>query len=373
MLLAEGDNELLINWENKYSVDAFIRIIKKRQAILLKEFLRPDAAAVVNEKSQAYCNQFVAVLINTEKLNTTAPLSVQQSNESATFRRLFIPGSEWLYYKIYCGTQSADEILAQPVNSLTEQLLKQGLIDKWFFIRYTDPSFHIRLRLHLKNQADTAAIINLLFQHFQPLIDKGLVWKVMADTYDRETERYGHELTAIAEDLFFYDSKLKLQFLQLTEGDERESLRWLWGMRGIDELLNAFNFTTEKKFELLKYIQASFFKEFGGDKQLQKQLNGRYAEHRKLIEEVMQYPAPPTNPFYTLIDLFTANANEQNDIASSIMKEINEGSKEVSVENLLGSYLHMNLNRLFLSEPRQHELVIYSLMASWYQSLIKRK
>jgi lantibiotic biosynthesis protein len=373
MLLADADNELLINWENNYSVDAFIKTIKNRPAILLKEFLRPDAAAVVNENNQAYCNQFVAVLINTEKLYNGALLTLQHSSESAAFQRAFIPGSEWFYYKIYCGTQSADEILAHSINSLTEQLLKQGLIDKWFFIRYTDPSFHLRLRLHLKDQADTTAIINLLFQHFQPLIDKGQVWKVMADTYDRETERYGHELTAIAEDLFFYDSKLKIEFLQLTEGDEREHLRWLWGMRGIDELLNAFGFSIEKKYELLIYIQASFFEEFGGDKQLQKQLNSRYTEHRRLIEEVMQYPASQTSPLYNLIYLFTANAKEQNDIASSILKEINESRKEVSVENLLGSYIHMNLNRLFLSEPRQHELVIYSLMVSWYQSIIKRK
>ncbi len=373
MLLAEGDNELLINWENKYSVDAFIKTIKQRQGILLKEFLIPDTAAVVNENNQAYCNQFVAVLINTEKLNKAAPLSLQPDSGSEALQRAFIPGSEWIYYKIYCGTQSADEILSGPINSLTEQLLKQGLIDKWFFIRYTDPSFHIRLRLHLKNRADTASIINLLFQYFQPLIDIGLVWKVMTDTYNRETERYGHELTVSAEDLFFHDSKLKIQFLQLTEGDERESLRWLWGMRGIDELLNAFGFSIEKKYELLKFIQASFFEEFGGDKQLQKQLNSHYAEHRKLIEEVMQSPTLHTNPYYNLIDLFTINEKEQNDIASSILKRINEGSKGVSAENLLSSYIHMNLNRLFLSGPRQHELVIYSLMVSWYQTIIKRK
>ena len=64
--------------------------------------------------------------------------------------KIFIPGSEWVYFKLYTGTKTADAILQNELYRYIRELLNNGIIDKWFFIRYTDPDFHIRLRLHLK-------------------------------------------------------------------------------------------------------------------------------------------------------------------------------------------------------------------------------
>ncbi|MEF9476554.1 thiopeptide-type bacteriocin biosynthesis protein [Chryseobacterium sp. 1B4] len=57
-----------------------------------------------------------------------------------------IPGGNWIYYKLYMGTKSADEILEDKIKPLADQLIEENVIDQWFFIRYNDPKYHLRIR-----------------------------------------------------------------------------------------------------------------------------------------------------------------------------------------------------------------------------------
>jgi thiopeptide-type bacteriocin biosynthesis protein len=66
-------------------------------------------------------------------------------------KRRFVPGSEWLYLKIYTGIKTSDTILEEAVHPLTEYFLENNYISEWFFIRYNDPKPHIRFRLKLNN------------------------------------------------------------------------------------------------------------------------------------------------------------------------------------------------------------------------------
>ena len=72
------------------------------------------------------------------------------------------------------------------------EMLNQNVIAKWFFIRYSDPDFHIRLHLHLNEARDFSCIFNRFFVVLQPVINTGLVWNIQCDTYQREMERYGY-------------------------------------------------------------------------------------------------------------------------------------------------------------------------------------
>jgi len=103
--LIEGDNELLFNLNN----DIFNKKIYTNECIVSfgKKILNPntDSIPIINQPSQ-------------------------------TTQRIFSPGSEWLYYKIYMGQQSTNEILLTQIQPLLHQLQQQNYIDKWFFIRY---------------------------------------------------------------------------------------------------------------------------------------------------------------------------------------------------------------------------------------------
>jgi len=87
--------------------------------------------------------------------------------------RTFIPGSEWVYFKLYTGTKTADSILKNELYGYVSKMLKNGIIDKWFFIRYADPDFHVRLRLHLKESRDFTCVFNQFSKMAIPLIGTG--------------------------------------------------------------------------------------------------------------------------------------------------------------------------------------------------------
>src|SRR5205085_2084502 len=61
-------------------------------------------------------------------------------------RRTFTPGSSWLYMKAYSHPALADRLL---VDTLAPRLRRwaKAVDGEWFFLRYSDPEFHLRLRL----------------------------------------------------------------------------------------------------------------------------------------------------------------------------------------------------------------------------------
>ena len=98
--------------------------------------------------------------------------------------RIFIPGSEWAYFKLYTGTKTADAILRNEMIGYVREMLKNNIIDKWFFIRYSDPDFHLRLRLHMKDPRNFTCIFNRFFEYFQPVVNADLVWNIQCDDFD---------------------------------------------------------------------------------------------------------------------------------------------------------------------------------------------
>lgn len=66
VLLVEGDNELLINFENVLSIKMFLNEIKNRTSFVLKEFLYGEDG-VVNSKNGRYTNQIVISFYNSDK------------------------------------------------------------------------------------------------------------------------------------------------------------------------------------------------------------------------------------------------------------------------------------------------------------------
>ena len=52
---------------------------------------------------------------------------------------------------------------------------------------------------------------------------------------------------------------------------------------------------------------------------------------------------------------------------------LSQGPTEVALDDLLGAYLHMLLNRLLPTEARLHELVLYDFLHRHYQASLARQ
>ncbi|WP_316742011.1 lantibiotic dehydratase [Pedobacter antarcticus] len=371
VFIAEGDNELYIDLENALLVNVWLERIKKTGYTLLKEYIAPDQS-VTNTRQKRYANQFIAILQQNASTyaNILSPTLI-----NPLVKRSFTTGSEWLYYKIYCGVRSADKILMQLVKPVCEELEDAGILNKWFFIRYNDPDFHLRVRFNAKNVQDIGQIIQIFNIWAEPLQENGLIWKIQNDTYNRELERYGSNSIGLVEDVFNLDSKAVIHMIHAVHFEESENFRWMWAMKSIDELYNSFGLSLKDKFRLTDKFRESFSREFTVDRNLKGQLDHKYRQHRARMERWL------TNEGLLLEDPDELSAirclfertKEIMPIVFALKALESRSAMEVSGDALIGSLVHMAINRVITSKPRLHELIIYDLMSRLYQSRLARQ
>ncbi|WP_299534489.1 thiopeptide-type bacteriocin biosynthesis protein [Ulvibacterium sp.] len=287
-------------------------------------------------------------------------------------QRNYILGDSWLYYKIYTGHKTSDVVLTEVIKPVVEKLKEKGVIDKWFFIRYADTRHHVRVRLHYSNTERVGEIINGLYPYLKQFMDQDLIWKIQLDTYQREIERYGEPTMELSEAFFHCDSKMIVDFLDLIEGEEGEMLRWLFSLRAMDSHLNDFGYLDYDKLRLLDRLKTGFGNEFGMSRPLKKQLDSKYREERKKIEEFMSFDATDQPDYAPILNVIHTKEKEVQPLALQILECFDEGIMELRLDDLMASYLHMHMNRLFKSKNRVHELVCYDFLYRYYKSMIAR-
>ncbi|MEM9001635.1 MAG: thiopeptide-type bacteriocin biosynthesis protein [Bacteroidota bacterium] len=282
-------------------------------------------------------------------------------------QRSFIPGSEWLYYKIYLGPKTMDAFLVEEILPLIGKLKQEKLTEKWFYIRYADPKQHLRIRFLVKPGPAQSEIINLLHDALQSWINEDLIWKVQLDTYNRELERYGTNTMELSETLFQHDSEATLQFLDMIEGDEGEQLRWLFGLRALDHLLGLFNYTIHEKLNTMDILKTAFGKEFGMARPLKKQLDEKFRKERKNIGHFMEIKQ--TDELYgPIISVLHQKERMLHPAVSAILHLKAKNSLQLAFDNLMASHIHMLMNRLFKSKNRLNEMVCYDFLYRYYKS-----
>jgi lantibiotic biosynthesis protein len=372
VLLAEGDNELLLDLNHKACLDIVSDNLLKKESITLLEFLElPENCLVVNEKKESFTNEIIIPLkASTNILPINMPTQKHRM-EHRPIQRNYSTGSQWLYAKIYCGSTTAENILTNTIKPLIELLTANHTIEKWFFIRYTDEKGnHLRVRFyHATDTNFWQPILKHLKEKIQPYIDSSLVHTLQTDTYHQEVERYGHATINLSETIFYYDSEAVLHFINLLGDDQNEQYRWLLALRGIDMLLNDFEYTLTEKSILLDSLQESSTEEFGKSQELVHQLNDSYRSKKNLIADILTPAKDVAGGVEEAVAIFAHRSKNIQPIAQQI-KELLQPTHEatLSLDSLLANYIHLFLNRLFISNQRKHELVIYHFLAKYYQS-----
>ncbi|WP_290457073.1 thiopeptide-type bacteriocin biosynthesis protein [uncultured Alistipes sp.] len=287
-------------------------------------------------------------------------------------RRKFIPGSRWLYFKIYTGIKTADEVATRTLLPLLREWYEAKLIDDWFFIRYTDPDFHLRLRLLVARPEHYAAIFARIGSSVEPLVDNGAVVKVVCDTYVREIERYGAGTMEAVERLFGIDSRAVLELLDRVAeepADRRETVRWQLALLLLDDAMTAFGREPEEKLRLFSNMAGNFKQEFGFTSHpFTRQINDKYRRYRAEIEKGLSV----REPFAAYEPVLRRRRAELERVAAEILRIKDEDAAPPSTDELLGSIAHMTMNRWFRTGNRQFELVVYDFLSKYFESSVAR-
>lgn len=356
VVVADADNLLYISLDDQTAIRVLAGIAIRRGTVRLEEYLGEGDEGVVRDVQGNTCsNEFVAFLLREEK-------EKQQNNPSLPvdtgLQRRFFPGSEWAYYKLYCGDKTADEVLVHCIGPLVKKLRGEQLIDKWFWIRYADPEKHLRVRFHCTSPEAHLHLAEAFRKAAGAYGDK--IWKVQADTYQRELERYGGEAILPAETLFMVDSDCTLELIRNIDGDEGEGFRWRFGLLSVMAWLQVLR-PVSGAAALLEKMKTGAFQQFGAGKDLKVQLDARFREYRDEIRKLFR---DNDNGEETgLLKQWIAGRNKA--ALPAIEKALVLAEKNVRSMNydyFCSSIIHMSMNRLNRSAQNMHELVTYDLL-----------
>ncbi|WP_293306591.1 lantibiotic dehydratase [Pedobacter sp. UBA5917] len=365
-IISEGDNELLIDFSQRICIATFFDYIKRRDNVVIKEcFLGGSNTLVTDNNGHPFNSQFIAPIVKKASI-------VQETDEIPEIGHNLVmndyqPGDAWLYYKIYCGSQSADKILTENLPQLNQRLYSRGLIEKTFFIRFSDPEWHLRIRFRLKDASVVGDVIMAVKEAFEEKIRSGVISKIQIDTYKPEFKRYGSNTIEWSESLFDADSRLVTSILNtLDDYHDPEELRWLIAMSAVDALLDDFGYGLDDKIRIMGNISQSFNREFGFNKALKVQMDSKYRKHRNQIAGVME-----TRPEHmlNLHEIVQSRSEKIRPIAEHILQLESEGNLMVAKDDLLASYIHMHINRLMKSRQRLNELLLYYFLDKYYTSI----
>ncbi len=379
VMLVDGDNELLVDFDNVLAVDSFLALVKKRPQFVLEElFPDPESLAVRGPEGRFMQELVVPFVRRPPEPVSSEPTSSKPAPPerrprwetlpeptTSSARRVFAPGSEWLYAKLYTGTATADQLLRDAVGPLVREALGAGLAESWFFIRYGDPDWHLRVRFRGRPERLAGQLLPLLNARLAPFLEQGFLYRVEVDTYRRELERYGGaDGIDLAEQLFAADSAAVLEIVELIEGDAGADARWRLALYGTDLLLEDLGFGEDERLGISRQMQESFANEFRVEAGFRQQLADRLRQERRALDELLDIRLDAENPSsdHPLGPGLAALARRSRlfaPLAEELRRRQAAGRLTAPLESLATSYVHMFNNRLLRSQGRAHEVVLY--------------
>ncbi|KZN40329.1 lantibiotic dehydratase [Pseudoalteromonas luteoviolacea] len=374
---AMSDNVLQLDLRNPDMFAILLAETKGHTNVELKEVLSNSyRSRVVDEQGLHYSNEVIVPFINEQARVHSHFSDDPYANITAEpIKRRFGAGSEWLSLKIYSGNSLVEQLLTDELLPLIEQSTE--LYDKWFFIRYGDPDWHLRLRFHGDPGLLCGQLLPQLNALLDPKVESGELHKVELMTYEREVERYGGpESMSMIESLFMYDSRLIAQACGLID-EHGEDVRWRVALACTHRLLNLFEYSDEARFKLISNLRDGFGREFNETSALRKQLGNRYREYQaqmdddfiKLLPEQAEQCDEVQTAMLAVLELWQQSAAP---VVEVLSRQIEEGQLNCTRDSLLGSLLHMHNNRMFKAYGREQELVIHDLLRRKYFSADKK-
>jgi thiopeptide-type bacteriocin biosynthesis protein len=374
--LAAADNELPIDLDNVLAVDTLLELVKTQdQSTLVELFPAPDQLWARGPEGR-FVQELVVPFVRKAEPSTNAELrspALRTPSSELGSPRSFPPGSEWLYAKLYTGPAMLDRILRAVVRPLVRALSESGAVDRWFFIRYGDPDWHLRLRLHGESGRLHHEALPALQAAMAPLLEAGELWRIQLDTYEREVERYGGaEGIVLAERLFHADSDAVLALADLFLEDARGNLHWRLALAGMDLILADLAFDWHTRRAVVRRARAGAAAAFHEDNDLQGQLGLKFRQERRSLEALLDRATGTDVSLALGLEALQRRSERLKPVATELKACSQAGRLSVPLAELASSYLHMHANRLLRSAHRAQELVLYDFLDRLYASKAAR-
>lgn len=344
-----GDNFLVFNRQRDEDIHTFLKEIEHQKTVVLKEFPFITASKTETCSSQNLLPQYVAALVLQKEVYPNRQMHFGE-------KKIKTDTKDWVYFKLYCHPLSSDMILVHYLFPLIEKLKNENSITGWFWVRYNDPEYHLRIRVRVK-PGIRKKVIQLISTLLEKLCSGKFASHFQMDRYKRELERYSPQLITRVEEVFQSSSEWIAAFLSQRSGlnyDDPDVL--LNAVLSGAVILNAFSVSNQAAF--CKNAFEGFFAEFNAPKDLKSEMEKLYRQLENEIDELL-YGSACRQQFQSLVQ----------SINNLVMAHCKEEVKDVSLSKLALDIVHMHLNRLFIYNQRYFEMVHYYLLQ---RALFKR-
>lgn len=363
--MSESDNEMLIDTENWLSTRIIFENLVANNQTLLTEFLYADNGSPIGRIGETYTNEILFQVLAKENGKMSSHQSIR-NKDAELFPTLqtkrFFPGDKWLYIKVYSGPKVLDDILINEFAELISTIRSDREDVQFFFIRYCDPSDHLRLRICCEDLTFLyEKVLSYIRSIFFPLTTDNTIYKIQFDTYEQELIRYGRDID-LSERVFFADSILCLKSLSfLKKNNLGEDTRVYLGILIMKGYLNEFFTSQQEKYAFCKYMKESYYTEYSGIQNLKTILAKKLRYYREVISDYVS-----REDYAGVREAFQNFIAEKNKYVKGIPFYGQD-------RELLKSYIHMSVNRLFSERQRLHELFLYDFLEKEYLSTLKRE
>jgi lantibiotic biosynthesis protein len=369
--VVDDDNELPIDLDNVLCNDTLVELIKGREAAQLVEvFPAPEDLCVRGPEGQ-FAHEIIVPFVRAQPTVQAVRGAIVADTPPA--KRTFVPGSEWLYLKLYTGKSTADQLLRELVHPLISNALASGSCTQWFFIRYGDPFWHIRLRFRGSPNELQTTLLPLVNAAIDPFVSAGKIWRVQIDTYEREVERYGGaEGIILAEKIFHADSEAVITIIAGRSGNEGLDARRLLALRGIDRLFDDFGVELRDRLGLTETLREKFTGRLASDRRSDDRFATVYRNMRANIERIIGGTDEMKAVFVREFAALDRRSQDMEPTIAKLKTYAGEGQLSVSLPELISHFIHMHLNRMLRPSQRTEELLVYHLLVRYYRSQTAR-
>jgi thiopeptide-type bacteriocin biosynthesis protein len=251
---------LPVDLDDPWSVEGFTDVVRER--VRLVEAFPIERSAVVGPEGP-YHHHLVVPFVGDAPKPAGAPRVPAVLPERVVFDRV-LPGGDVLYLSIGGDADELLGLLQQLVDEVVRPLQADGGVTHWFFLPFSDPDAHVRLRLF----GDPARLWRpSTLQAFRavlgPLAGVRSVQRVSLETYDRETYRYGGPRgIELAERVFHQSSEIALALHANTafdaeDGDDLDAMMVVY-VSSLRALLDATGLPLDEQRQVAETAAAAY-------------------------------------------------------------------------------------------------------------------
>ncbi|SKB59243.1 lantibiotic dehydratase [Luteibacter sp. 22Crub2.1] len=330
-------------------------IVRRNGATIVEHFPSGMVPSVMSSRGR-HRHEILMVLDN---LRYVRDREVARNAVFAPYSRK-VPGSDWLYFKVYAYPANQDAILREIYGRLLCSSPEKNF-EKFFFVRYRDSlGTHLRVRFGGSPQKLVANLLPALTILLKEMVDRGLASDFSMASYVPEVMRYGGEYPSLAcEDIFTIDSRAYIGILNVP--GQTFDKRWEIAAVSADRMLSLLGVeSTVAKQAFAARAAADFAMETAMTSDERKRIGSVFKVFRTLRK----------GSEWEGMEQVDRLLKERDELSAPSWNRFVDGSRELleaALYSVRWSVIHMMFNRFLLVDHRKQEAIIWDLLRRIYE------